>query len=350
MSVCDFSFMKKTTRNILIAVLAVASLAIAAVLWMASSLLRPNFDLTESAYVYVRPSTTEADLLQQLSTDARARSLAGWKLLRKLTDFHPRAGRYAIQPDDNLIAVFRRLRNGQQAPVRLTIPSVRRLSRLAGTLSEKLMLDSTEVAEAFADSTFAASYGYTTATLPALFIPNTYEVYWTITLDALMQRMQRENDSFWKSDGRDEAAQRLGMSHNEVITLASIVDEETNATSEKPRVAGLYLNRLRLGMPLQADPTVKFAIGDDTLRRILGSHLRIANPYNTYLNTGLPPGPIRIASISGIDAVLKAERHDYLYFCAKEDFSGTHNFARTFAEHQQNARRYQRALNERGIK
>ena len=342
--------MKKTTRNILIAVLAVVSFAIAVVLWMAYACLRPNFDLTENAYIYVRPSTTETELLQQLTAEGHARSLTGWKVLRKLSDFHTRAGRYAIQPDDNFITVFRRLRNGQQTPVRLTIPSVRRLSRLAGTLSEKLMLDSAEVADAFADSTFAASYGYTTTTLPALFIPNTYEVYWTITLDALMQRMQRENDNFWKNEGRDEAAQRLGMTHNEVVTLASIVDEETNATSEKPRVAGLYLNRLRLGMPLQADPTVKFAIGDDTLRRILGSHLRIVSPYNTYLNTGLPPGPIRVASISGIDAVLKPERHDYLYFCAKEDFSGTHNFARTFAEHQQNARRYQRALNERGIR
>lgn len=342
--------MKKTTRNILIAVLAVVSFAIAVVLWMAYACLRPNFDLTENAYIYVRPSTTETELLQQLSTEGHARSLTGWKLLRKLSDFHTRAGRYAIQPDDNVITVFRRLRNGQQTPVRLTIPSVRRLSRLAGTLSEKLMLDSAEVADAFSDSTFAASYGYTTTTLPALFIPNTYEVYWTITLDALMQRMQRENDSFWKNEGRDEAARRLGMTHDEVVTLASIVDEETNAASEKPRVAGLYLNRLRLGMPLQADPTVKFATGDDTLRRILGSHLRIVSPYNTYLNTGLPPGPIRIASISGIDAVLKPERHDYLYFCAKEDFSGTHNFARTFAEHQQNARRYQRALNERGIR
>ena len=140
------------------------------------------------------------------------------------------------------------------------------------------------------------------------------------------------------------------MSHEEVVTLASIVDEETANNPEKPRVAGMYLNRLRTGMPLQADPTVKFALHNDTLRRILNEHLRVDNPYNTYRNAGLPPGPIRIPSVVGIDAVLRHENHNYLYMCAKEDFSGTHNFANTYAEHLKNARRYQQALNHRGIR
>lgn len=140
------------------------------------------------------------------------------------------------------------------------------------------------------------------------------------------------------------------MTHREVMTLASIVDEETANKAEKPMVAGMYIKRLQVGMPLQADPTVKFAIGDFSLRRIWEKHLSVDSPYNTYKNTGLPPGPIRIPSVDGIDAVLNYVHHDYLYMCAKEDFSGTHNFARTYGEHLQNARRYAQALNHRGIK
>lgn len=342
--------MTKTHKYALITALTLIGIVVAAAFWSVQVVMRPAFELSETAYVYIRPSTTEDDILEQLQSECHARSLTGWRLLRMVTDFKPRTGRYAVNPEDAMLTVLRRLRNGQQEPVRLTLPSVRRLHRLAGTLAQKLMLDSAEVAMAFADSSFAAEWGYTTPTLPALFIPNTYELFWNISLEAFMQRMQRENASFWDSEGRDAAAKALGMSHEEVITLASIVDEETANIPEKPRVAGVYLNRLRIGMPLQADPTVKFAVGDDGLRRILNHHLRTESPYNTYIYKGLPPGPIRIPSISGIDAVLKAESHPYIYFCAKEDFSGSHNFARTWAEHLQNARRYQRALNARGIR
>ena len=353
MSVCVFliSFaMTKKTRNILLSVSALVVLLVGFAAWAVRVVVRPAFELDETAYVYVRPSTTEADVLRQLQDEAHARSLVGWHLLRSVADFHPRTGRYAVHPDDNILTVLRRLRNGRQTPVRLTLPSVRRLSRLAGTLAGRLMLDSAEVADAFADERYAAQYGYTVATLPALFIPNTYEIFWNTTLEAFMQRMQRQNASFWAAEGRDAAAKALGMSHEEVATLASIVDEETADNAEKPRVAGVYLNRLQRHIPLQADPTVKFATGDDSLRRILAQHLRTLSPYNTYLNLGLPPGPIRIPSIAAIDAVLKAEKHDYIYFCAKEDFSGTHNFATNYPEHMANARRYQRALNARGIR
>ena len=308
------------------------------------------FDIEETAYVYVHPDDTEDDVLEQLRSSAQASQVRGWYILRCGIDYTPRSGRYAVHKGENWLTMLRRLRGGSQEAVRLTLPSVRTLDRLAGFLASKLMLDSAATAAAFSDSTFAAQYGYTCSTLPALFIPNTYELFWNISLDAFMQRMQRENDAFWNSQGRDAAAKSLGMTHEEVVTLASIVDEETAYTPEKPRVAGAYLNRLRIGMLLQADPTVKFAVGDATLRRIRGEHLRVESPYNTYLNKGLPPGPIRIPSVAGIDAVLHMEDHDYLYMCAKEDFSGTHNFAATFPQHQQNARRYQKALNERGIR
>ena len=313
-------------------------------------LTAPLHDDGETAYVYVRPGDMPEDVMKQLIALSGGYSRTYWEMLNIVRPYEVRTGRYAVEPGQSFLNIYLRLLRGQQTPVKLTIPSVRTMERLAGFLGEKLMMDSAEVASQFADTAFAASYGYTTTTLPALFIPNTYEVYWDTPLPKFMQRMQHENEHFWAQQQRGEAAQALGMTHEEVVTLASIVDEETSNNAEKPRIAGLYMNRIHKGIPLQADPTVKFAVGDVTLRRIRGEHLRMESPYNTYLHKGLPPGPIRIPSIAGIDAVLHMEQHNYLYMCAKEDFSGTHNFAVTFAEHQQNARRYQRALNERGIR
>jgi len=183
----------------------------------------------------------------------------------------------------------------------------------------------------------------------ALFVPNTYDVYWNMSVEGLMQRMVKEHEHFWQGD-REAKAATLQLTPVEVCTLASIIDEETANNQEKPMIAGMYLNRLKSDMPLQADPTIKFALKQFALKRIWQKLLQTDSPYNTYKNTGLPPGPIKIASIRGIDAVLNAVSHDYLYMCAKEDFSGTHNFARTYQEHLQNAARYTKALNERGIK
>ena len=272
-----------------------------------------------------------------------------WDIYNKVLSFHPRTGRYRVQPDMTCLQLFRLLRNGTQEPMNLVIPTSRTMDRLASTLSQSLMVDSAEIASALMDSSYCGTHGYTTATIPALFIPNTYEVYWDISVDKLVERMEQENNRFWTAE-RKAKAEACGLTHEEVATLASIVDEETANDGEKPIIAGLYLNRLRLGMKLQADPTVKYAVGDFTLRRILGKHLLVEHPYNTYRNYGLPPGPIRIASIVGLDAVLNHAEHPYLYMCAKEDFSGTHNYAKTLAEHYANARRYIRALNERGIK
>lgn len=272
-----------------------------------------------------------------------------WDLYTKVFSVHPRTGRYRVSPDMTCLQLFRLLRNGTQEPMNLVIPTSRTMDRLASTLSQSLMVDSAEIAQALTDSSYCVTHGYTTATIPALFIPNTYEVYWDISVDKLVERMERENNHFWTAD-RKAKAEAIGLTHEEVATLASIVDEETANDAEKPMIAGLYLNRLRIGMKLQADPTVKFAVGDFTLRRILGKHLLVESPYNTYRVEGLPPGPIRIPSIAGLDAVLNHVEHPYLYMCAKEDFSGTHNFARTLSEHYQNARRYIRALNERGIR
>lgn len=275
----------------------------------------------------------------------------GWRgrLLNKVIPYkHVRTGRYVIEPYTDILTLYRKLRNGQQDPLLLTIPTARTMDRLAGAISKKLMLDSLTLINALTDEAYCKQKGYSTATLPALFIPNTYEVYWDISLEGLMNRMQRENKAFWNNE-RENKAKLLNMTHEEISTLASIVDEETANDAEKPIIAGLYLNRLRKGMLLQADPTVKFAVGDFGLRRITGKHLQKESPYNTYLNAGLPPGPIRIASIKGLDAVLNHQEHNYLYMCAKADFSGTHEYAVNFNEHKKNARNYIKALNARNI-
>lgn len=269
---------------------------------------------------------------------------------------HVRTGRYAIRPGEGALVTWRHLKNGLQEPVNLTIPSVRTMDKLAAELSKRLMLDSTTLYKAFSDEDMCKKYGYDTATIACMFIPNTYDIYWNTTVEKLFDRMQKESKKFWNFE-RTEKAKSMNLTPNEVITLASIVDEETANNTEKPMVAGMYYNRLKLrnaeypnGMPLQADPTIKFAWKKFELKRIYNNLLHIDSPYNTYKNTGLPPGPIRIPSVAGIDAVLNHVHHDYLYMCAKEDFSGTHNFARTYQEHLQNAAKYSKALNERGIK
>jgi len=211
------------------------------------------------------------------------------------------------------------------------------------------MLDSAEIITKLNEPDFAIQQGFTRETLPAMFIPNSYEVYWNTTLENLITRLHKEYNRFWTNE-RKEKAKALGLTPVQVSTLASIVDSETTYDPEKPSIAALYLNRLRLGMKLQADPTVIFAAGDFSIHRVGGELLKNPSPYNTYQHEGLPPGPIRIASIKGIDAVLTPDAHAYIYMCAKEDFSGSHNFSMSLAQHRINATRFQQALNARNIK
>lgn len=313
---------------------------------------------TEISYVYIDEDDNLDSLMLKIKPTAHQHSYHAFCALSRHSSLtkklHP--GRYAVAPSISTFKVFRHIKNGMQTPVSLTVPSVRTMDDLAGRLAGKLMVDSATLAKAFKDENLCKQYGYDTATIAAMFVPNTYEVYWNVSVESLMQTMQREHKRFWNEE-RTAQASRLGLSPVEVTTLASIVDEETANNGEKPMVAGMYYNRLMLrdaeypgGMPLQADPTIKFAWKQFALKRIYNKLLSIDSPYNTYRYAGLPPGPIRIPSVAGIDAVLNLKRHDYLYMCAKEDLSGTHNFARTYQEHLANARRYAAALNQRGIK
>lgn len=260
-----------------------------------------------------------------------------------------RTGRYALEEGMNALQFFRNLRNGHQEPLKLVIPSVRTKARLASELGGVMMFRDSDFLEAITNEDVCRKYDLDTATIISMFVPNTYEVYWDTPVEKFLDRMKKESGRFWNSD-RMAKAGKLQLTPVEVITLASIIDEETANNGEKPMIAGMYYNRLKQGMPLQADPTIKFALQQFELRRIYTKLLSVESPYNTYRNVGLPPGPIRIPSVAGIEAVLNLVHHDYLYMCAKEDFSGTHNFAKTYPEHLANAARYSAALDKRGVK
>jgi len=302
-------------------------------------------------YVYIDDNDNLDSVSMKLAPIANEQALLSFKVISRHSSYDKniRTGKYAIQPGEGIISVLRKLKNGHQEPVRLTIPESKTTDRLAGALSKKLMMDSLSLAILLKDSSFCAKQGYDTATIISMFVPDTYEVYWNTTIENLITRLKKEHDKFW-SQSRQEKATAIGLSPKEVCTLASIIDEETSNNSEKPMIARMYMNRLEKGMPLQADPTVKFALKDFALKRIYHNMLNTDSPYNTYRYEGLPPGPIKVASVAGIDAVLNAPAHNYLYMCAKEDFSGTHNFASSYTEHLKNAARYTKALNARGIK
>ncbi|MBR5725203.1 MAG: endolytic transglycosylase MltG [Muribaculaceae bacterium] len=260
-----------------------------------------------------------------------------------------REGAYRITPGTSPFMAARRIKNGVQSGVRFTFNNVRTVDEWAqrwGTIFEG---DADEMRQALKDSAVCAKYGKTPQTIACLLMPDTYEFYWDITPEKTLDRLNDYYEDFWTND-RKAKAERLGLTPDEVATVASIVEEETVKADERGKVARLYLNRYQQGMRLQADPTVKFALGDFSIKRITVPMTQINSPYNTYRVNGLPPGPIRLPEKSTIDAVLDAPQHDYLYMCARADFSGYHDFTRDYSSHLDNAHRYQDALNNRGIK
>lgn len=313
-------------------------------------LFAPQFHLTGTTHLYIDQDDTTDSVYHKVAQKGNPRSLNGFRWMMKYKNYEHNihTGCYAIHPNENVYHVFSRLLRGYQEPVNLTIGSVRTIERLARNIGRQLMIDSIDISKILHDTIYIKQLGFSQETLPALFIPNTYQVYWNTTAKGLIERIQKEYNRFWNSE-RKTKAQEIGLHPIAIATLASIVEEETNNKDEKPMVAGLYINRLRQGIPLQADPTIKFALQDFNLRRINNTHLNVDSPYNTYKHLGLPPGPIRIPTPASIDAVLNYTKHNFLYMCAKEDFSGTHNFASTLTEHMKNARKYWNALNKRKI-
>ncbi|MFZ4740707.1 MAG: endolytic transglycosylase MltG [Bacteroidales bacterium] len=304
----------------------------------------------EKAYLYIHTNADFKQVMQTIQQENLLKSTTSfeWLANRKGYTGKVKAGKYLLKAGMNNNQIINMLRSGNQEAVNLVFNNIRTNEQLAGKLAKQIETDSTTLIRQFNNPDFLSTYKTTPEELRLLFIPNTYKIWWNISAEELMSRMQKEYDKFWNDD-RNAKAYTAGLNRKEVAIIASIVEEETNQKAEKPTVASVYVNRLRKAMLLQADPTVKYAVGDFTIKRVLNKHLSTDSPYNTYKYAGLPPGPICIPSISSIDAVLENKKTEYLYFCAKEDFSGFHNFAKTMDEHLTNARKYQKALNQRKI-
>ncbi|GIV32874.1 MAG: aminodeoxychorismate lyase [Chitinophagales bacterium] len=335
---------------ILLACVAAATLAVAA--WMLHTRILGRNVLSEKAYSLFIPTGASFDeVVAILERDSVIRDMEAFCWLAKRMRYpqQVKPGRYLITPGMTNKEIVSKLRSGQQDPVHVYIGKYRTKSQLAGFIAGKLEADSTRLMALLEDSAFLATYGLNPHNALAVILSDQYAFYWNTSAEKFIERMHREFRNYWNSR-RLQQAEQLNLSPVEVIILASIVEEETNYDPEKTTIAGVYLNRLRKGMKLEADPTVKYAMQNFEARRVLHHHIRQYSPYNTYMVKGLPPGPICIPSKSSIEAVLQAEEHDYLYFCARDDFSGRHVFARTYREHLRNARKFQKALNERNIK
>lgn len=261
-----------------------------------------------------------------------------------------RSGQYEVKPGWNTVQLIRHLRAGKQVPVKVVLTSERMTENVAAKVARFIEADSLEIWQLFQNKDYLQQIGYTEETLMSLFIPNTYEVFWNTSPKSFMDRMIKEHERFWKQKSRLTKAKALDLEPWEVYTLASIVEKETLKDKEKPKMAGVYLNRLEQDILLQADPTSVFARRDFNTRRVTNYHTKFDSPYNTYMYKGLPPGPIAMSSINSIDAVLDSEDHEYIFFCAKGDGSGLHNFAKTLSAHNQNAAIYRANLRKRGLR
>ncbi|GAF05649.1 hypothetical protein JCM21142_104394 [Saccharicrinis fermentans DSM 9555 = JCM 21142] len=312
-----------------------------------------NVDLShvETPYIYIPNGASFSELKAILEGSGVIKDMVSFEWVAQKKEYPNRikGGRYKLEDGMSNNRLVNMLRSGKQEPVNVTFNNIRELERLAEIVGGKLMVDSAELMSLFVNDEYIGTLGFDRYTLPALFLPNTYQLYWNTDARGFVKRMKREYDSFWTSEKQSKAREK-GLTMIEVAILASIVDEETQMVDEKPMVAGLYLNRLKRGMRLQADPTLKYALGDFSIKRLLNADKEVDSPYNTYKYAGLPPGPVRIPSVAGLNAVLNAKSHKYLYMCAKEDFSGYHNFAKTLSQHNANAARYRRELNRRGIR
>jgi UPF0755 protein len=314
-------------------------------------LYAPNTSVSHKSALYIHTGSTYDDVLKTLEDEGLLKSMFTFEFVAGRMNYakHIKPGKYLLKSGMGNYKLIQMLRAGIQEPVILVFNNIRTKQEFASRISKQLEADSVKILAHLNDKAFMKNYGLNTENALTLFIPNSYQLWWNTTTDEFFKRMELENKHFWDQERLDKAAQ-INLSPTQVVILASIVEKESNKNDEKPVIAGVYLNRLKKGMLLQADPTLVFAWNDFTIRRVLNVHKNINSPYNTYKFKGLPPGPIYLPDSKSIDAVLNYVHHDYLYFCAREDFSGYHNFASTPEAHHLNALRYQRALDARNIK
>ncbi len=332
--------MKKQT----IIILSIVALILIIGIICGFSLLNKKVRNNESVSLYIYPSENYEKVLEKLEKNGvikkNERAFSIFSKVKNLEN-NVKSGHYIIEPKTSQVDLVRTLANGLQTPVKLVINKVRLKEDFAKKVAKQLMLSENDIL-------LAIDNRENSQNLFDNIVCNTYEVYWNISAEKLLERLEKEANKWWENQSNQ--LEKIGLSRHEVVVLASIVEEETNKNQEKPTIAGVYINRLNKNMLLQADPTVKYAVGDFTIKRVMYKHLQTESPYNTYLNKGLPPTAICLPDISSLKAVLNYQKHNYLFFCAKEDFSGYHNFATTPNEHYRNAERYKNALNKLGIK
>ncbi len=305
-------------------------------------------------YVLLIPSNSSfEDVVEILKNQGVLRSESSFRRISALLKYERdpmRSGRFIVKGGWTVLQLVRHLRGGPQAPGHLALNNERLIEEVAGKAARFIEPDSLGMLQILQDNQQLEKIGFNADELMSLFIPNTYQFFWNTTPEKFLERMVREHDAFWKKEGRLEKAKAMGLTPKQVYTLASIVEKETLRNREKPRIAGAYLNRLRIGMPLQADPTAVFATRDFATTRVTAYHIKFDSPFNTYKYPGLPPGPIAMASISSIDAVLNHEKHNFIYFCAIGDESGLHAFAETYDQHLNNVERFRQNLKRRGLR
>ena len=343
------SFRKFVTAFIFLAILGCGGM----VYELYSRVYQLNIVLPDNAekYIYI-PSNSEfpdvVNILLENGLLINANSFE-WLAKQKKYDTNIKAGRYRINRALNNNDLVNLLRSGKQTPIKVTFNNLRNKEQLAGKIGSQIEADSLSILKYITDTTFLNKLKLNTDNVACLFIPNTYEFYWNTSVEGFVNRMVKEYSDFWNSSRKKKAAE-IKLNYYQVAVLASIVEKEQSIKrDERPEIAGVYLNRLKKRMKLESDPTLIFALGDFTIKRVLNKDKKVESPFNTYKNKGLPPGPICIPSINAIDAVLNASEHNYIFMCAKEDFTGYHNFAKTYAKHLINARKYQKALNKRKI-
>ncbi|MEE1226741.1 MAG: endolytic transglycosylase MltG [Bacteroidales bacterium] len=332
--------MKKQT----IIILSIVALILIIGIICGFSLLNKKVRNNESVSLYIYPSENYENVLEKLEKNGviekNERAFSIFSKVKKLEN-NIKSGHYVIEPKTSQVDLVRTLANGLQTPVKLVINKVRLKQDFAKKIANQLMLSENDILLTI-DNTSDSKNFFDRV------VCNTYEVYWNIPAEKLLERLEKEANKWWENQSNQ--LEKIGLSRHEVVVLASIVEEETNKNEEKPTIAGVYINRLKKDMLLQADPTVKYAVGDFTIKRVMYKHLQTESPYNTYLNKGLPPTAICLPNVSSLKAVLNYQKHNYMFFCAKEDFSGYHNFATTPNEHYRNAEKYKNALNKLGIK
>lgn len=336
--------MKPSKRLVLFLVISI--LGISFTFYAYQIVYTPNVLVQKEDRVIIIPKDATFKTVQKQLHDGRyVEDLMSFSFLARLMDYDKsiKPGRYVLKANMTNLEAIRLLRSGNQVPVEITFNNIRTIDELSEKITRNLLMTPEEFKASLIQYALNNPNGFNENNVIAMFIPNTYEVYYNVTPEGLIQRMEREFDAYWNEE-RKAKAQKIGLTPIEISTLASIVQAETIKEDEAPLVASLYINRLKKEMPLQADPTLKFALGDFTIKRILNVHKEIDSPYNTYIHPGLPPGPINLPEIWALNAVLNYKPTDYYYMCAKEDFSGYHNFSNSYKEHMVNAKRYQDAL------